>query len=123
MCVKMATSIVTRGLCVITRNVKIELGQWRTAAMISKEKVALKSLKTDDETQVEDNSKQVPGMQLQPREQIVEIPIVQHFVEYRFRVVCRQRMIFKCWSEDLWSDLRSRRCNPSLLRKSLKLCE
>ena len=26
-------------------------------------------------------------------------------------------------TEDLWSDLRSRRCTPSSLRKSLKLCD
>ena len=41
----------------------------------------LRLLRPDDETQVKTIPKRVPGIQLQPREQIVEVPIVLHFVE------------------------------------------
>ena len=51
--VKMATSTVTRGLCVVeARDVKIELVPW-TAAVIPKEKLALKSLDLVDETRAQ----------------------------------------------------------------------
>ena len=41
----------------------------------------LRLLRPDDETQVKAIPKRVPGIQLQPREQIVEVPIVLHFVK------------------------------------------
>ena len=80
----------------------------------------LQWLRPDVETG-EDKSKQVTGTQLQPREQIVEMPMVQDLVEYRFPsgcTACWQRMFLSCWSKNCGLIWDSKGCNPSLLRKS-----
>ena len=82
----------------------------------------LRWLRPDGETQVQTIPKQVLRIQLQPREQIAEVPIVLHFEQLvenpqliaeavvqvpAWCTVCRQRMFLKSWrrSVKLWDRL------------------